>query len=128
MNGVANCWDLNKIESRFFILVMYKMSPSIHSVKASVGAIIKVARVKNTLQFMSARNPDIPSMVILTDNLKSIQVYNPRSTDSYTLVFNYMNKSDTTKDTERVHLNYRCGDFEWEDEVKKIVNEAVLLV
>ncbi len=104
------------------------MTPTIQSVKASVGAIIKVTRVKNTLQIVSARNPDIPSTVILTDNLKSIHVFNPMSTDSYTLMFNYMNKDKTNKDTERVHLTYKCGDFEWEAETKTIINETIRLV
>ena len=101
---------------------------SIQSTKAAVNAIIKVSRVKNTLQFVSARNPDIPSIVILTDNLKSIETFHTLSTNSYTLLFNYMNKSGILKDTERVHLTYKYGDFEWEAETKKIINNTVQLV
>lgn len=103
------------------------MPYSIEAAKCAVQAITKVVRVNNTLQFISARHADIPKKVIFTQNLKSVEVYN--SLDSYTLLFNYLKSSGEQKvDTDRVHLDYKFEGHNWEEEVKKVINETMRLV
>ncbi len=103
------------------------MAYTLDKAKSAIQAITKVVRVNNTLQFISARHPDIPKKVILTQNLKSVDVYN--NLDSYTLLFNYLKSSDQkSADTDRVHLDYMFEGHNWEDDTKKVINDAVRLV
>jgi len=103
------------------------MTPPLEKAKYAIHAITKVMRVNNTLQFISARHPDIPKKVILTQNLKSVEVYN--SLDYYTLLFNYVKPSTEQKaDTDRVHLEYQYGGHNWEEEAKKVINDTVRLL
>jgi hypothetical protein len=103
------------------------MAPTrtIQAAQQGINAIVKVARVNNTLHFMSARNLDIPKKVIVTENLKSVEVLHCMS-GSYTLLFNYFKD---TEYSERVHLDYFVDQgISWEEDAKKVVNEAVRLV
>lgn len=104
--------------------------PPIRTVQAAqqaINAIVKVARVNNTLHFMSARNLDIPKKVIVTENLKSVEVFHCMS-GSYTILFNYLKQPTAIQDSERVHLDYLDQGISWEEDAKKVVNEAVRLV
>ncbi len=106
------------------------MAPTrtIQAAQQAINAIVKVARVNNTLHFMSARNLDIPKKVIVTENLKSVEVFHCMS-GSYTLLFNYFKQPTAIQDSERVHLDYFVDQgISWEEDAKKVVNEAVRLV
>jgi hypothetical protein len=83
--------------------------------------------VNNTLQFIGARNPDIPKVVVLTENLKSVEVFHTQSS-SYTLLFNYMKPVGGKVDSDRVHLDYTDHGVSWEEDAKKVINEAMRLV
>ena len=106
------------------------MSRQLYLAKYAANAITKVIRMNNTLQFISAMNPDIPKRVILLQNLKSIDVYN--GVGEYTLLFNYMKVSSGEEqkgDTDRVNLTYIGGDgHNWEEEAKKVINETMRLI
>jgi hypothetical protein len=97
---------------------------TIQSAQQTINAIVKVARVNNTLHFMNARNLDVPKKVIVTENLKSVEVFHSAA-GSYTLLFNYHTQPETN---ERVHLDYRVDGTTWEEDTKKVVNEAVRLI
>ncbi len=102
---------------------------SLNSVKAITNAIIKVTRVNNTLQFVSANQPTIPYKVIVLNNLKSVTTYHCDYENKYTLLFNYLRVNDSVgDDCDRVFLQYKINTFEWKAETEKIINETMRLV
>jgi hypothetical protein len=107
--------------------LLLRMARELYLAKYATHAITKVMRVNNTLQFISAKNLDIPKRVILLQNLKSIDVYN--GVGEYTLLFNYLSQNEQKGDTERVNLIYTCSDgHNWEEEAKKVINETMRLL
>lgn len=100
------------------------MIPSIETAKIAMDAIIKVVRVNSTLQFISARHPDIPVKIILTDTLQSISTYHNLNMHRYTLEF----KHTKSLQPDIVHIEYNLDTFNWENDAKKIINDTARLV
>ena len=105
------------------------MSYSLDYVKQLKNAIFLVNRVNNKLLFYQASNLLVPKRVILTQNLKSINVINfplvPGMVEArYTTEFYYHN--DTKVDS--LDWCYAALNQNWEKETIQLINKTIELV
>ena len=106
------------------------MSFSLQVAKELKGAIVKVNKVNNKLLFYEANNLLVPKKIVLTQNLKSIDVINcamgnSRDIDTrYITAFYYHN--DTKSD--RLEWYYAYYEHNWEKETAELINKTIELV
>lgn len=106
------------------------MSFSLKVAKELRGAIVKVNKVNNKILFYEANNLLVPKKIILTQNLKSINVINctmgiSRDVDTrYITDFYYHN--DTKVD--RLDWYYAYYEHNWEKETAELINKTIELV
>lgn len=104
------------------------MSYSLQRVKEVMNTIVKVSKINNKLLFYGAKNPLIPKKVIVTQNVKSINVFHfPITPDMaegwYVTEFNYQN--DTKVD--RLEWTYAALHKNWEKETVELINKTIEL-
>jgi hypothetical protein len=105
------------------------MSHSLQRVKEVYNAIVQVKRVNNKILFYEASNLIVPKRVILTQNLKSIDVINcPRVRGTfdakYLTEFYYHN--DTKVD--KLDWPYEAYEYKWEQETVELINKTIELI
>lgn len=106
------------------------MSFSLQIAKELRGAIVKVNRVNNKILFYEANNLSVPKKIVLTQNLKSIDIINypmsnSRSIDaSYITDFYYHNNTKV----DRLEWYYAYYEHNWEKETLKLINKTIELI
>ncbi len=106
------------------------MSFSLQTAKELINAIIKVNKVGNKILFYEINNLSVPKKIILTDNLKSIDIINcamSNSRDSYArYITDFYYHNDTKVD--RLDWYYAYYGHNWEKETAELINKTIKLV
>lgn len=104
------------------------MSYSLEYVKKFTSAIVKVSKVNNKLLFYESNNLIVPTRVILTHNLKSINIIDyPLDSDTdearYCTEFYYHN------DTKVASLDWKYAALRrnWKKETLDLINKTIEL-
>lgn len=106
------------------------MSFSLKVAKELRGAIVKVNKVNNKILFYEANNLLVPKKIVLTQNLKSIDVIdcamgNFRDIDArYITDFYYHNDTKVG----RLEWYYAYYEHNWEKETVELINKTIELV
>lgn len=106
------------------------MSFSLKVAKELINAIVKVNKVNNKILFYEANNLLVPKKIVLTQNLKSINVINcamSNSSDSYARYITDFNYHNDTK-VDRLYWYYAYYGHNWEKETLGLINKTIKLV
>ena len=106
------------------------MSFSLKVAKELKNAIVKVNRVNNKILFYEANNLLVPKKIILTSNLKSIDVINCPMNSSRTIDARYITDFYYHNDTkvDRLEWYYSYYEHNWEKETAELINKTIELV
>jgi len=105
------------------------MCYSLQTAKELKNAIVKVQKARNKLLFYEASNLLVPTRIILTQNLKSINVINftkcyGEYESEYLTQFYYHNDTKV----ESLFWKYEALDHNWEKETTELINKTIQLV
>lgn len=92
--------------------------------KHTIGAIVKVVRYTNKLLFYQANNLIVPQKVIITDNIKSIELFKSTAMKAYTTHFKYYNDTDSAT----LLWYYGICGYNWENETLKLIKDTIKLL
>lgn len=106
------------------------MSFSLKVAKELRGAIVKVNKVSNKILFYEANNLLVPKKIILTQNLKSIDVTNYPMSNSRSIDASYITEFYYHNDTkvDRLEWFYAYYEHNWEKETTKLIKKTIELV
>lgn len=106
------------------------MSFSLQTAKELKNAIIKVNRVNNKILFYEVNNLLVPKKIILTSNLKSIDVINCAMNSSRTIDARYITDFHYHNDTkvDRLEWYYAYYEHNWEKETAELIKKTIELV
>jgi hypothetical protein len=106
------------------------MSHSLQRVKEVYNAIVQVKRVNNKLLFYEASNLIVPKRVILTQNLKSIDVINCPRVIGSTIAAKYLTEFYYHNDTkvDKLDWPYETYEHKWEQETVELINKTIKLI
>ena len=106
------------------------MSFSLKVAKELRNAIVKVNKVTNKILFYEANNLLVPTKIILTQNLKSIDVTNYPMSNSRSIDASYITDFYYHNDTkvDRLEWFYAYYDHNWEKETAELIKQTIELV
>lgn len=106
------------------------MSYSLKTAKKLKSAIVKVQRVNNKILFYEANNLLVPTKIILTQNLKSIDVTNYPMSNSRSIDASYITEFYYHNDTkvDRLEWIYAYYEHNWEKETTELIKKTIELV
>jgi len=106
------------------------MSYSLKTAKELKSAIVKVQRVSNKILFYEANNLSVPKKIILTQNLKSIDVTNFPMNNSRMIDASYITEFYYHNDTkvDRLEWFYAWYEHNWEKETTELIKKTIELV
>jgi hypothetical protein len=106
------------------------MSFSLKTAKELRGAIVKINKVSNKILFYEANNLLVPKKIVLTQNLKSIDVTNFPMNNSRDIDARYITEFYYHNDTkvDRLDWYYAYYEHNWEKETTELINKTIELV